>query len=71
MTTQLWCNDNGAICCTEHAGSYLRSAITARPKARTHRTPLGTWEQMTFGDIADFINETGMKVLCETCQDAR
>lgn len=69
MTTHLWCNDNGTIYCAEHAGSYLRSAITARPKAKTHRTPLGNWVQMDGFDIAVFIAETGITVLCETCRD--
>ena len=28
----LWSNDNGEISCAEHGGSYLRSAISARPR---------------------------------------
>ena len=63
----LWSNDNGQISCAEHGGSYLRCAITARPKARTHRTPLGTWERLTPGDLAELERMIGRPVGCETC----
>jgi len=63
----LWSNDNGEISCAEHGGSYLRSAITARPKARAHRTPLGTWERLTRADLAELARMVGRPVGCETC----
>ena len=47
MATILWVSDNGDVLCANHAGSYLYSAIQARPMARTHRTPLGTWDACT------------------------
>jgi len=40
----LWVSDNGDVTCAEHAGMYLRSSIEAKPKAQSHRTPLGTWD---------------------------
>lgn len=63
----LWSNDNGEISCAEHGGSYLRSAIAARPRAGAHRTPLGTWERLTAGDIAELERMIGRPVGCETC----
>lgn len=67
-----WMDDNGQTVCDEHAGSYLRSAIEARPKARTHHTPLGMWEQMTDEDVSEFtamLAEHGIARthVCETC----
>lgn len=63
----LWSNDNGEISCAEHGGSYLRSAISARPAARAHRTPLGTWERLTRADLAELERMMGRPVGCETC----
>ena len=40
---KLWVSDNGNVTCLKHAGAYLKSAIQAKPKAITHRTPLDTW----------------------------
>lgn len=63
----LWSNDNGEISCAQHGGSYLRSAIAARPRARAHRTPLGTWERLTAGEVAELARMVGRPVGCETC----
>lgn len=63
----LWSNDNGEISCAEHGGSYLRSGISARPNARAHRTPLGTWERVTRADLAELERMVGRPVGCETC----
>jgi hypothetical protein len=41
---RLWVSDGGDVLCDEHAGAYLRSSIQAKPKAKSHRTPLGTWD---------------------------
>lgn len=70
-TTRLWANDNGAIVCEEHAGAYLRSAIEARPKARTHKTPLGTNYMMTDAEVAEFMEACEVTVVCESCRHAR
>ena len=40
----LWVSDNGDVCCANHAGIYLYHAIQAKPRAKSHRTPLGTWD---------------------------
>lgn len=62
MTTQrLWVDDQGTVLCENHAGSYLRSAITANNQAIQHKTPLGTW-------CAYYTNLIGGKdIVCETC----
>ncbi len=65
-TQSLWLNDNGAISCEDHAGQYLRSAINQRPRAKTHRTPLGTWDKLTQGETQALTIECG--VLCESCR---
>jgi hypothetical protein len=44
---RLWVSDNGDVTCDEHAGAYLKSAVTQKPKAISHRTPLGTWDAFT------------------------
>ena len=41
---RLWVSEDGDVTCQNHAGAYLSSAIKAKPKAITHRTPLDTWD---------------------------
>ena len=67
-----WCDDNGALTCENHAGSYLRASISASPRKRTHRTPLGTWELLTDDEVAemrDLFRESipGRTEVCEMC----
>lgn len=68
-----WCDDNGALTCEDHAGSYLRASISASPRKRTHRTPLGTWELLTADEVAEMqtlFDEwgiTGRTEVCEMC----
>jgi hypothetical protein len=51
--------------CNEHAGDYLHSAIQSKPNAKTHRTPMGTWERLTDEDVTYF---TGKGIpCCENC----
>jgi hypothetical protein len=64
--TTHWSDDNGRITCSDHAGNYLQSAITAKPKAKKHRTPMGTWEYMNSLEVAVFTAECGIP--CETCR---
>lgn len=66
--TRFWVNDNGAICCEEHAGMYLTYAIKDRPNAKVHETPLGTYELMTDEEIHEFLQYTEGKPVCETCR---
>lgn len=68
-TTRYWANDNGAVCCEAHAGCYLQSEIEARPRAKSHRTPLGTYELLDSLDVAVLNAEFGE--VCETCRWAR
>ena len=63
---RLFVNDNGAICCENHAGQYLKSAITQRPKAKKHKTPIGTFEQLASQDADILSAEFGE--LCESCR---
>jgi hypothetical protein len=67
----IWTDDNGRMTCVKHAGSYLSSAIAARPKARRHRTPLGTWERLSEADWFATVEEFRAAELpdpaCESC----
>jgi len=56
MTTTrvLWTSNTGHTTCTACAGSYLSHAITARPRARTHTTPLDRWSRVTLADIVEW-----------------
>lgn len=66
----LWANEtNGTVSCHDHAGAYLESAITARPKAKTHSTPLGVWYVMPADEVANMTAEFG--VLCDGCRSGR
>lgn len=59
--TRLWVSDSGDVICDNHAGAYLKSAITAKPKAIQHRTPLDTWS-------AYYLNMKGA-LPCMVCVD--
>ena len=64
-TTRHFSDDNGALCCEKHAGAYLTASIKQKPKAKTYKTPLGTYMEVTQDDVAFFIAEFGYA--CETC----
>jgi hypothetical protein len=67
----LWSDDNGQLVCTDHAGAYLTAAIAARPKARTHRTPLGRWAQVDRDELVAAFAAADIPASaadCETCQ---
>ena len=71
MTDTLWSDDGGQLVCTAHAGSYLTAGIKARPRAHSHRTPLGTWEQVDRAELAAAFVAGGLPAEaadCETCQ---
>jgi len=68
MNRTMWIDDNGRILCAQHAGSYLRTAIDARPRARTHRTPIGTWDRMDAMFIEEWEREIGAPPSCESCR---
>ena len=61
MSQRLWVSDNGDVLCEEHTGTYLRSAIEVKPKAWSHRTPLGNWS-LYFTHLIG-----GENLVCETC----
>lgn len=67
----IWINENsGEIRCEKHSGTYLRSAITNKPQANRHVTPLGTWVRATADDMdemAEWLNDTEP---CEQCRYA-
>ena len=58
---RLWVSDNGDVLCDNHAGTYLRASIQAKPKAKMHHTPLDTW-------TAYSLNRPG-GLPCEVCVD--
>jgi hypothetical protein len=58
----LYINDNGRVACSRHGGSYLTSALTARPGARLLPTPLGTWERFDAPDVVEY------GLTCATCR---
>lgn len=58
---RLWVSDNGSVTCDNHAGVYLASEIKAKPKAKSHRTPLGTWDAYALNLLGG--------LPCETCVD--
>lgn len=62
----LWAGDDGTVLCTAHAGMYLSTAVQQRPAARSHRTPLGTWDRLTKAEIAS----DPEVFVCETCARA-
>jgi len=65
-TQQYWYNTtNGQQVCLAHAGNYLTSSIEAKPKAKSHKTPLGTWKATSAEDIESFTAEFGSP--CESC----
>ena len=67
-TSSLYVNDNGEISCLDHAGSYLSSEYRHAPERRKYRTPLGTWEQIDAGYIAEWTDIMGSAPVCETCR---
>jgi hypothetical protein len=66
-TTSLYSNTNGMICCVDHGGSYLMSAYSRKPEARTYRTPNDAWEILDADYIAMWREEVGGDPRCEFC----
>jgi hypothetical protein len=68
-TPALWVHDGGEIACGQHGGAYLATAITLRPDATEHSTPLGTWERVTDLELLRaMFAESGLpEPGCETC----
>jgi hypothetical protein len=65
-TQQYWYNTtNGEQVCLAHAGQYLKSGIQAKPKNKSHKTPLGIWKATSAEDIEYFTAEFGSP--CESC----
>ena len=61
-----WFNTTtGEQLCPDHSGAYLTASITAKPKAKSHKTPLGTWKIVSAEDVAFFTAEYGN--CCEQC----
>jgi hypothetical protein len=63
--TDVWMDANGTLVCPQHAGSYLKFAIQASPKAVRHITPITIWEKLTPPEIKEL---RGLRVpLCFDC----
>jgi len=60
-TERFWISDEGEVTCEKHGGMYLMSAIKAKPKAITHKTPLDTWS-LYFTHLLG-----GENLQCESC----
>lgn len=65
----LWISNGGRVACAQHGGGYLEAAIRARPKARTHVTPLDHWTRATAADRAEWLAAVGTPLACETCAE--
>ena len=61
MNNRLWISDNGDVLCEDHAGTYLKVAIEANPKAIQHSTPLDNWS-LYFTHLIG-----GVDLVCEVC----
>jgi hypothetical protein len=61
MSKRLWVSDNGDVVCENHAGTYLKCAIEAKPKAIEHSTPLDNWG-LYFTHLIG-----GANLVCEVC----
>lgn len=71
MPRPLWTSNGGEIVCERHGGSYLASAIAARPKARKHSTPLGVWVKVSDAEWLAMVEDFRAACLpapdCEYC----
>jgi hypothetical protein len=65
-TVTRYTNDNGMIVCARHGGQYLADAIAAKPNAKRHPTPLGTWKIVDAAMLADFA-AMDFTCCCEVC----
>lgn len=67
-----WQDDNGRMSCEDVrcAGRYLHMCIQAKPKAKKHSTPLGTYTKLTQAEIADVRSwsDDGDQGVCESCE---
>lgn len=60
---------NGSICCEEHTGAYLTASLQAKPKAKTHKTPLGAWQKMDETLVEELSAQYG--AICDGCMTAQ
>lgn len=56
----------GEILCERHRGFQLRSAMEAKPRARSWATSFGTYKKVDAYDVASFKAED-LTVSCESC----
>jgi hypothetical protein len=66
-TSSLYMNDNGRICCVNHAGRYMQAEYTHKPESNSYRTPLGTWEKVASDFILMWVDEFGTAPKCDGC----
>jgi len=67
-TSSLYINDNGMICCIDHAGSYLSSEYRHAPERDLYRTPLGSWERIDDTFVDEWVAIVGATPNCEMCR---
>jgi hypothetical protein len=67
-TSSLYINDNGMICCIDHAGSYLSSEYRHAPERDLYRTPLGSWERIDDTFVDEHVAIVGATPNCDMCR---
>ena len=67
-TASLYINDNGMVCCIDHAGSYLSSEYRHAPERDLYRTPLGSWERIDDTFVDEWVAIVGATPKCEMCR---
>lgn len=69
-TCVLWTDLGGSLYCLEHAGGYLQAAVEARPKARSHSTPITVWRLVTDKDRDEWDSYGDLPPMtCERCRE--
>jgi len=59
--------DDGRIVCVQHAGSYVRSAVEAKPKQKSWNSPWGRYARTVQEDVDSF-TLSGLTYGCEDCR---
>jgi hypothetical protein len=69
-TKQYWCDNNGAVYCTDHIGYTLKSLIKNSPKKKTHNLGdgLGKAFLMTDVEVAKLKITLEIETVCMTCE---
>lgn len=69
MSAALWSSNSGRVSCVQHAGTYFRQTIEAKPTVKKITTPLDVWTLVTDADREEWLRELGFPIDCETCKN--